>query len=101
MTDTPATPGEFLVERYLKPLGISPDEMARAVRMPPEEFDEIVQGKRAITPSISIRFAAFLGQADEFWHRVQADCDFRALQSQRAKLRRGIPSAIRLPKKTK
>jgi plasmid maintenance system antidote protein VapI len=50
----------------------------------------IVHGKRSITPSMSIRFGAFFGQSDTFWHGIQAGFDFRALAKDRKKLTAGI-----------
>ena len=75
----PMTPGEILLEEYLKPMGISQNAMARAIGVTPREINEIVRGKRSITPAMSIRFGAFFGQSDQFWHGIQVECDFRKL----------------------
>ena len=80
------TPGEILLEDYLKPMGISQNAMARAIGVSPRAINEIVHGKRSITPAMSIRFGAFFGQSDEFWHGVQVECDFRALANERKQL---------------
>jgi addiction module HigA family antidote len=56
------TPGEILLEEYLQLMGISQNAMARAVGVSPRAINEIVHGKRAITPAMSIRFGAFFGQ---------------------------------------
>jgi len=53
------TPGEILFEEYLKPMGISQNAMARAIGVAPRAINEIVHGKRSITPQMSIRFGAF------------------------------------------
>lgn len=82
----PITPGEILLEEYLNPMGISQNAMARAVGVPPRAINEIVLGKRAITPAMSIRFGAFFGQSDGFWHGLQVECDFRALAKKRRQL---------------
>jgi addiction module HigA family antidote len=87
----PITPGEILLEEYLKPMGISQNAMARAIGVPPRAINEIVLGRRAITPAMSIRFGAFFDQSEEFWHGVQVECDFRAL----AKKRRRLTAKIR------
>jgi len=86
------TPGEILLEEYLTPMGISQNEMARAIGVPPRAINEIVHGNRSITPSMSIRFGAFFGQSDTFWHGIQVECDFRALAKDRKKLTAGIKS---------
>lgn len=87
------TPGEILLEEYLQPMGISQNAMARAIGVAPRAVNEIVLGKRTITPTMSIRFGVFFGQSDDFWHGIQVDCDFRALARQRKKLVSGIQSA--------
>ncbi len=92
----PITPGEILLEEYLKPMGISQNAMARAIGVPPRAINEIVLGKRSITPAMSIRFGAFFGQSDTFWHGIQVECDFRALARQRNKLVSGIQPATSL-----
>ena len=89
----PMTPGEILLEEYLKPMGISQNAMARAIGVPPRAINEIVLGKRAVTPAMSIRFGTFFGQSDGFWHGIQVDCDFCALARQRKALVRGIQPA--------
>jgi addiction module HigA family antidote len=75
----PMTPGEIRLEEYLKPMGISQNAMARAIGVAPREINEIVRGQRSITPAMSIRFGAFFGQSDQFWHGIQVECDFRKL----------------------
>ena len=74
---TPITPGEILLEEYLKPMGISQNAMARAIGVSSQAINEIVHGKRSITPAMSIRFGAFFGQSEEFWHGLQIECDSR------------------------
>lgn len=70
--------------------------MARAIGVSPRAVNEIVLGKRAITPSISIRFGVFFGQTDTFWHGIQVECDFRALAKQRRPLIKCIKPAREL-----
>lgn len=77
-------------------MGISQNAMARAIGVPPRAVNEIVLGKRAITPAMSIRFGAFFGQSEDFWHGLQVDCDFRALAKERRKLTAGVKSAREL-----
>ena len=87
---TPITPGEILLEEYLKPMGISQNAMARAIGVAPRAVNEIVLGKRSVTPAMSVRFGAFFGQSDDFWHGIQVECDFRALTRKRASLVRNV-----------
>ncbi len=94
----PITPGEILMEEYLRPMGISQNAMSRAIGVSPRAINEIVHGKRAITPAMSIRFGAFFGQSDEFWHGIQVECDFRRLAHARPRLTAGIRPASTLAK---
>lgn len=89
-------PGEILLEEYLKPMGISQNAMARAIGVSPRAINEIVLGKRAITPAMSLRFGAFFGQSEGFWHGLQVECDFRALARQKQKLTARIIPAQKL-----
>lgn len=90
------TPGEILLEEYLVPMGISQNAMARAIGVAPRAINEIVHGKRSITPTMSIRFGAFFGQSEDFWHGIQIECDFRALASEKKKLTAKIKPASSL-----
>ena len=92
----PITPGEILLEEYLLPMGISQNAMARAIGVPPRAVNEIVLGRRAITPAMSIRFGAFFGQTPEFWHGLQVECDFRALAKKQKQLTAKIRRASEL-----
>lgn len=92
----PITPGEILLEEYLEPMGISQNAMARAIGVAPRAINEIVHGKRAITPPMSIRFGAFFGQSEDFWHGLQVECDFRALRGKAKELTKGIKPASAL-----
>ena len=94
--NAPITPGEILLEEYLKPMGISQNAMARAIGVAPRAINEIVHGCRSITPSMSIRFGAFFNQSDKFWHGIQVDCDFRKLARDRPRLIDGIQPAATL-----
>ena len=89
----PITPGEILLEEYLEPMGISQNAMARAIGVAPRAINEIVNGKRSITPQMSIRFGAFFKQSEDFWHGIQVECDFRALRKDAPRLTRYIQTA--------
>ena len=79
-------PGEVLLQEFLLPMSISQNALARAAGVPPRRINEIVLGKRAITPIMSIRFGAFFGQSDTFWHGIQVECDFRVLAKKQKQL---------------
>ena len=94
--DMPITPGEILLEEYLTPMGISQNAMARAIGVAPRAINEIVHGRRSITPAMSIRFGAFFGQSDQFWHGIQVECDFRKLAGEKHRLIDGVQPAAAL-----
>lgn len=82
----PITPGEILLEEYLKPLGLSQNAMGRAMGVSPRAINEIVLGRRSITPEMSIRFGKFFGQSPQFWFGIQTNCDFRKLKKREQEL---------------
>ncbi len=70
-TLTPIMPGEILLEEFLKPLGISQNELARAISVPPNRISQIINGKREITADTALRLGRFFGVEPEFWLNLQ------------------------------
>jgi addiction module HigA family antidote len=68
-------PGEILLEEFLKPLGISQNRLAREIQVPPRRVNEIVLGKRAITPDTALRLARYFAVSERFWLGLQMDFD--------------------------
>ena len=71
----PVHPGEFLVEDFLKPLGLSQYRLARALGVSPMRVSEIARGRRAVTPETAIRLGAALGTTPDYWLKLQARYD--------------------------
>ena len=71
----PTHPGEILLEEFLKPMGISQVAFARHVGVSLQRINEIVNGKRGITPDTAWRFAQALGTTPEFWMNLQSNHD--------------------------
>ena len=69
------SPGEVLLEEFLRPAGLSQSALARAMRVPPRRVNEIVLGKRTITADTALRLARALGTSERFWLGLQADYD--------------------------
>ncbi|MBM3270455.1 MAG: HigA family addiction module antidote protein [Candidatus Sericytochromatia bacterium] len=67
----PIPPGEILAEEFLKPLGISQNQLARDIGVPPPRINAIVQGKRAITADTALRLGRYFGVEPEFWMHLQ------------------------------
>ena len=71
----PIHPGEFLLEEFLKPLGISQYRLAKDISLPPRRINEIVLGKRAISPDTALRLSRYFGMSDRFWINLQSRYD--------------------------
>ena len=69
------TPGEILLEEFLKPMGISQNRLAREIGVSPRRVSEIVAGKRPVTADIGLRLSRFFGMSDGFWVGLQLDHD--------------------------
>ena len=71
------TPGEILLEDYMKPMGLTQNALARALGVPPRRVNEIVHGKRAVTLDTSLRLGRYFSQSPRFWLNIQTECDLR------------------------
>jgi len=74
-TTNPVHPGKVLLEKFLKPMGISQNKMAMDIRVPPRRINEIVLGKRRITPDTALRLAKYFHMSPKFWLELQMDYD--------------------------
>lgn len=68
-------PGEILLEELMKPLGLSQNQLARDLGVPPRRINEIVHGHRAVTPDTALRLARYFGMSSRFWLGLQMDYD--------------------------
>lgn len=75
-------PGEVLLEEFLKPLGLTQNRLAREIHVPPRRINEIVLGKRALTPDTALRLARYFGTSNRFWLGLQMDFDLEETQRQ-------------------
>jgi addiction module HigA family antidote len=73
----PITPGEILLEEFLNPLGISQSKLARDLSVPVGRVNDIVQGKRAITPDTALRLSIYFNMTPEFWMNLQNHYDLK------------------------
>ena len=71
----PMHPGKVLAEIYMKEMGFSQSALARKCGCSPRKINEIVNGKRGISPSFAIVLESVLGISAEMWVRMQADYD--------------------------
>ena len=80
----PTHPGEILLEEFLKPLGISQNKLARETKVPPRRVNEIVLGKRSITPDTALRLARYFDTSARFWLNLQSLYDLEVAEDQLA-----------------
>lgn len=84
-TDRPPThPGEMLLEEFLTPLNLTQRELADAIRVPYQRVNEIINGKRGVTPATALRLARFFGMSAGFWMNLQLRWDLYHAQRNEA-----------------
>ena len=71
----PITPGEILLEEFLKPMGLSQYRLAKEIGVPAQRISDIVAGKRSITADTDLRLCKFFGLSNGYWLRAQAAHD--------------------------
>jgi addiction module HigA family antidote len=69
------TPGEILLEEFLKPMGITQYRLAKEIGVSQRRIGEIVAGKRALTVDTGLRLSRYFGMSDEFWTGLQLSHD--------------------------
>ncbi len=74
----PIHPGEILMEEFLKSMEISQYRLAKDISVPARRINEIVQGKRSITPDTALRLSKYFGLSERFWVNLQARYDLEA-----------------------
>ena len=72
---TPTHPGEMLDQEFLKPTGISQSELARHLKWTHAKVNELINGKRGITPKSALCLSDALGTSAELWLNLQRDFD--------------------------
>ncbi len=79
----PAHPGEMLLEEFLKPMKLSQRDVADGIRVPYQRVNELINGRRGITPATALRLAKFFGNTADFWMNLQLRWDlYHAQQSE-------------------
>jgi len=69
------TPGEILLEDFLKPLGLSQYRVATDIGVPPRRINEIVKGQRAVTADTALRLGRYFQMSAQFWLNLQSQYD--------------------------
>jgi addiction module HigA family antidote len=82
----PTHPGEMLFEEFIKPLALTQTELARRLGVSYPRLNEIIKGRRSVTPDTALRLSRVLGMSADFWLGLQQDWDlWHAMNSPEAK----------------
>ena len=71
----PTHPGEMLLKEFLEPMGLTQRELALGIRVPYQRVNELVNGRRGVTPSTALRLSKFFGNSAGFWLNLQQRWD--------------------------
>ncbi len=81
---TPTHPGKILLEEFLKPLGLSQRKFAEHIAVSPVRLNELIRGKRGVTPDTAWRLAHALGTSPEAWMSLQSAFELATSRPKRA-----------------
>ena len=88
----PTHPGTVLREEFLVPMGITQSQLAGRIGVPFQRVNELVNGKRGVTPSTALRLARFLGNSPDFWMSLQLRWDlYHVLRTEKKEINRIRP----------
>jgi len=79
----PTHPGEILLEEFLNPLGLTQVALADHIGVPVQRVNEVVNGKRGVTPETAWLLAGALGTTPEFWINLQSAYDLATKRPER------------------
>ena len=80
----PTHPGEMLLEEFLKPMGLTQQQLAEGIHVPYQRVNELINRKRGVTPSTALRLAKFFGNSADFWMNLQMRWDIYFAQKAEA-----------------
>ncbi len=72
---SPIHAGEILLEEFLNPMGLTQRDLAESIHVPYQRVNELVNGRRGVTPSTALRLAKFFGTTAGFWMNLQLRWD--------------------------
>jgi antitoxin HigA-1 len=81
----PVHPGEVLLEDFLKPLGMSANALAKALRVPAPRINDVVRRRRGVSADTAMRLARYFGGDARSWLNLQMAYDLRVAEISQAK----------------
>lgn len=88
----PTHPGEILQEEFLVPLKITQTKLAKDLKIPHQRVNEIINGKRGVTPSTALRLAKYFNTSVDFWLNLQSHYDLYYTLQKEKKIVQEIPT---------
>lgn len=82
----PTHPGEMLLEEFLKPMGMTQQQLARHIRVPFQRINEIVNHRRGVTPGTALRLSRLFGNTPDFWMNLQIRWDLYRAQKEESEI---------------
>jgi addiction module HigA family antidote len=80
----PTHPGEMLLKEFLIPMGLTQRDLANSIHVPYQRINEIINGRRGVTPSSALRLSKFFGVSPDFWMNLQLRWDLYFAQQSEA-----------------
>ena len=71
----PTHPGEMLLREFLEPMALTQKDLAEGICVPYQRVNELVRGRRGVTPGTALRLGKFLGMSPAFWMNLQLRWD--------------------------
>jgi antitoxin HigA-1 len=87
---TPTHPGEMLLEEFLSPMKLTQRELADAIHVPYQRINDLINGRRGMTPNTALRLAKYFGNTPAFWMNLQLRWDLYFAQQAEKKILKGI-----------
>lgn len=91
----PTSPGEMLREEFLEPMGLTQQQLADGIGVSYQRVNELINGKRGITPSTALRLAKYFGTSPDFWLNMQRANDlYRVIQKEGDQIEKIQPMVV-------
>ena len=98
MNRKPTSPGEILIEEYLKPLDMTQKDLADHLNCDYKVINRIANERAAVTPEMAIKLAAAFDTTPDFWLNAQMAMDLWSLRKEKPKIRSLIRHRRRISK---
>src|SRR5580692_10083018 len=78
-------PGQVLLKEFLEPLGMTQVKLAKALNIPQNRINELIRGKRGMTPETALLLAEYFNNSAEFWMNLQTAHDLTRVRGETRK----------------